>query len=34
MDINLIIHEVQHYWKDHKKVVIAVAALLVILFIM
>ena len=34
MDINLIIHEVKHYWKDHKKVMIGVAALLIILFIM
>ena len=34
MDINLLIHEVKHYWKDHKKVMIGVAALLIILFIM
>ncbi len=31
MDINMIIHEVKHYWKDHKKVMIGVAALIVIL---
>ena len=34
MDINLLIHEAQHYWKDHKKVVIGVAALIVILAIL
>ena len=31
MDINLIIHEAKHYWRDHKKVVIGVAALIEIL---
>ncbi len=33
MDINLIIHEAKHYWSEHKKVVIGVAALIVILLI-
>ena len=31
MDINLFIHEVKHYWKDHKKVMIAVAVVIVLL---
>ena len=34
MDINVIIQEVKHYWKDHKKVMIGVAALIIILFLM
>jgi|TARA_X000000368_G_C22480181_1_gene471687 hypothetical protein len=34
MDINLLIHEAKHYWRDHKKVVIGVAALIVILAIL
>jgi len=34
MDINLIINTARHYWKDHKKIVIGVAVLLIILFIM
>jgi len=33
MDINLLINEMKHYWKDHKKIVIGVAALLIILLI-
>jgi len=33
MDINLLIHEAKHYWSEHKKVVIGVAALIVILLI-
>lgn len=33
MNIDLIIHEAKHYWKDHKKIVIGVAALIVILLI-
>jgi hypothetical protein len=33
MDINLIIHEAKHYWSEHKKVVIGVVALIVILLI-
>ncbi len=33
MDINIIIHEAKHYWRDHKKVMIGVAALIVILLI-
>jgi len=28
-----IIHEVQHYWRDHKKVVIAAGVILVIAII-
>jgi len=31
MDINSIIQEAKHYWSDHKKVVICVVALIVIL---
>ena len=34
MDINLIIHEIKHYCKDHKKVVIAVGVILVIAIIL
>jgi len=34
MDINLIIHEIKHYWKDHKKAVIAVGVILVIAIIL
>jgi len=34
MDINLFIHEVKHYWKDHKKVMIAVGVILAILIIL
>ena len=34
MDINLLIHEAKHYWRDLKKVVIGVAALIVILAIL
>ena len=34
MDINVIIQEGKHYWKDHKKVMIGVAALIIILFLM
>jgi len=34
MDINLIIHEIKHYWKDHKKTVIAVGVILVIAIIL
>jgi hypothetical protein len=33
MDINLLINKMKHYWKDHKKVVVGVAALLIILLI-
>ena len=33
MDVNLLINEMKHYWKDHKKVVVGVAALLIILLI-
>jgi hypothetical protein len=33
MNIDLIIHEAKHYWSEHKKVVIGVAALIVILLI-
>ena len=33
MNIDLIIHESKHYWREHKKVVIGVAALIVILLI-
>ena len=33
MDINLIIHEMQHYWRDHKKVVLSVLAIIIILII-
>ena len=29
-----IIHEIQHYWRDHKKVVIAAAVVVVVLAIM
>jgi hypothetical protein len=28
-----IIHEIQHYWRDHKKVVIAAGVILVIAII-
>ena len=34
MDMNMIIHEVKHYWKDHKKVMIGVAVVLVIAIIL
>lgn len=34
MDINLIIHEVKHYWRDHKKFVIAVGVVVVIAIIL
>jgi|TARA_R100000781_G_scaffold1845_2_gene3149 hypothetical protein len=34
MNINLFIHEVKHYWNDHKKVVLGVAALIIILAIL
>jgi hypothetical protein len=34
MDINLIIHQAKHYWKNHKKkILIGVAALIIILAI-
>ena len=29
-----IIHEIQHYWRDHKKVFIAAAVVVVVLAIM
>jgi hypothetical protein len=29
-----IIHEIQHYWRDHKKVVIAAVVVVVVLAIM
>jgi len=29
-----LIHEIQHYWRDHKKVVIAAAVVIVVLAIM
>jgi len=29
-----IIHEIKHYWRDHKKVVIAAAVVIVVLAIM
>jgi len=29
-----IIHEVEHYWRDHKKAVIAVAVIIVVLAIL
>jgi predicted negative regulator of RcsB-dependent stress response len=34
MDINLIIHEVKHYWRDHRKVVIAAGVILAIAIIL
>ena len=34
MNINLITHEIKHYWKDHKKVVIAIGVILVIAIIL
>tara|TARA_R100000781_G_scaffold11357_1_gene10399 strand:- start:243 stop:347 length:105 start_codon:yes stop_codon:yes gene_type:complete len=34
MDINLFIHEVKHYWRNHKKVVIAAGVILVIAIIL
>tara|TARA_Y100000748_G_scaffold300944_1_gene300288 strand:- start:3090 stop:3194 length:105 start_codon:yes stop_codon:yes gene_type:complete len=34
MDINLIKYNVKHYWKDHKKVMIGVAVVLVIAIIL
>jgi len=34
MNIERLIHEIQHYWRDHKKVVIGVAALIVILAVL
>ena len=34
MDINLFIHEVKHYWKDHKKAVIVVGIILAIAIIL
>ena len=34
MDINLFIHEAKHYWRDHKKVVIAAVVVVVVLAIM
>jgi len=32
--MDLIIQEVKHYWNDHKKVVLGVAALIIILAIL
>ena len=32
--MDLIIQEVKHYWNDHKKVVLGVAALIIILSIL
>ena len=34
MNINLFIQEVKHYWSEHKKVVLSVAALIIILVIL
>jgi len=34
MNIDLFIHEVKHYWSEHKKIVISVAALIIILAIL
>jgi hypothetical protein len=34
MNIDLFIHEVKHYYKEHKKIVIGVAALIIILAIL
>ena len=34
MNIDLFIHEVKHYWRDHKKVVIAAGVILVIVIIL
>ena len=34
MNIDLFIHEVKHYWRDHKKVVIAAGVILVIAIIL
>jgi len=34
MNIERLIHEIQHYWRDHKKVVIAAAVVIVVLAIM